>query len=323
VTLVVIAAVAGGAFFSKYLPIIGNGTTYSAEFTDSAGLVAGNDVQVAGVKVGEVRDVTLDGNRVLVKFTVGDTKLGNSTRASIQIKTLLGEKDLAVQPEGPGSLNPDQPIPASRTAQPYDIPTALNQLGRTAQQINTQQLAQSFQALSSTLSGTPQQVGPVLNGLSKVSESLTQRDAQLTQLLHNTANVSQIVSNRDAQVQALVSDGNLLFQELQERQSAISALLQGTQQLSAQLHGLVTDNQQQLQPALNQLNQVTTMLQRNQTNLNKTLAAMAPYIRGFNNTIGNGRWFDGYMCGLLPPVLNAGPIQGNQQSCEVPNPGGH
>lgn len=320
VALVLIMLISALAFFSKDLPIIGSGTTYSALFTESAGLDAGNEVRVAGIKVGEVKDVSLDGNRVVAKFTVDGVSLGNQTRASIQIKTMLGEKYLELDPAGTGDLDPDKPIPVQRTTSPYDIPDALNELTATTGQLDTKQLAQSFHTIADTIRGAPQQTGQALDGLSKLSASLADRDAQLSNLLHNTADVSKIVADRNAQVSRLVSDGNLLMQELQQRRDAISGLLTGTQQLSAQLHGLVIDNQQQLRPALDKLNAVTTMLQRNQDNLNRTLAAMAPYVRAFNNTVGNGRWFDGYLCGLMPPTMNSGPVQSNPRGCDVPVP---
>lgn len=318
VTVLLITGVATAAFFSKSLPVIGSGTTHSAAFSESAGLVQGNEVQIAGVKVGEVRDVSLDGNQVLAEFTVDSPRLGDRTRASIEIKTLLGEKFLELQPAGSGELDPDQPIPVSRTTAPFDIPEAINQLTDTTGKVDAEQLAQSFRAISETFRGAPEHMGQALDGLSKLSESVASRDAELADLLHNSAGVSKIVADRNGQVGQLMSDANLLMAELQARRDAISGLLVGTQRVSDQLHGLVKDNEQQLRPALEQLNAVTEMLQRNQDNLSRTVEQMAPYVRGFNNTVGNGRWFDGYLCGLTPPQVNAGPIQVNPKGCEVP-----
>ncbi|MEV5537848.1 MCE family protein [Saccharopolyspora shandongensis] len=318
VAVVLITCATLGAFFAKDLPVIGGGTTYEAYFAESAGLAAGNDVQIAGVKSGEVTDVSLAGNRVLVAFRVDDAQLGDRSRASIEIKTLLGEKYLALQPEGDAELA--EPIPVERTAAPFDIPDALDQLTRTAEQVDTQQLAQSFRVLSDTFRGAPQHMGQAIDGLSQLSQTIASRDQQLADLLRNTSGVSKIVADRNGQVQRLISDGNLLLTELQSRKEAISALLAGTQRLSDELRGVVADNQQQLRPTLEQLNQLTEMLQRNQDNLGRVVAAMAPYVRGFNNTVGNGRWFDGYLCGLFPPAINSGPLQTNTTSCEIPVP---
>ena len=57
---------------------------------------------------------------------------------------------------------------------------------------------------------------------------------------------------------------------------------------------------------LESLDQLTGMLERNQEALGQGIKNMAPFIRLFNNAVGNGRWFDNYICGLVPPsgVLN-------------------
>src|SRR5262249_20196671 len=122
--LAIVAVVALLAFFSGSLPVIGGGTTYTADFTEAAGLRSGNEVRVAGVKVGSVTGVSLDGTHVKVTFKVKNAWVGNASTAAIKIKTLLGEKYLAVDPLGTAAQNPGQAIPASRTTSPYDVTQA-------------------------------------------------------------------------------------------------------------------------------------------------------------------------------------------------------
>jgi phospholipid/cholesterol/gamma-HCH transport system substrate-binding protein len=74
---------------------------------------------------------------------------------------------------------------------------------------------------------------------------------------------------------------------------------------------LINDNQQQLTPVLNSLNQFTTMLSNNQTSLANGIQLLAPFVRLFSNATGNGRWFDNYICGLLPPSVSII----NEQGC--------
>ncbi|HEX5119601.1 MAG TPA: MCE family protein [Pseudonocardiaceae bacterium] len=311
VSITVLVLVLVAAFYSDNLPIIGGGTTYSADFTEDAGLQTGDDVRVAGVKVGKVQSIGLDGDHVKVTFQVKNAWVGDQSTADIKIKTLLGAKYLAVDPQGTKALNPDTTIPASRTTSPYDVLDAFSGLSQTIQQLNTGQLAQSFDVLSQTFSNTPANVRSALDGLSALSRTISSRDAQLAQLLSNTGQVSQVLADRDAQVQKLLSDGTLLLTMLDQREQAISTLLSGTRALSTQLTGLVNDNQHQLNPVLTQLNQFTTLLQHNQTSLASGIQLLAPFARLFANTVGNGRWFDNYICGLLPPSI--GPI--NQQGC--------
>ncbi|MFC4001584.1 MCE family protein [Prauserella oleivorans] len=311
IVLMVLGTVA--ALNTEDLPIVGSGTTYAAEFSEAAGLQDDDEVRIAGVKVGKVTDVELAGDRVRVSFKVKDAWLGDRTTATIKIKTLLGQKYVALDPLGDAPLNPGDTIARERTMAPYDVLDAFRDLSQTVDEIDTEQLAQSFEVLSQTFAGTPDDVRGALSGLSRLSDTIASRDRQLADLLANTRQVSQTLADRDAELVKLMEDGNLLLEELQAREQAISTLLQGSQTLATELQGLVDDNNAQLGPVLTQLDQLTNMLQRNQDSLAEGIRRFAPFVRVFNNTIGNGRWFDNYICGLLLPSI--GPL--NEEGCHA------
>jgi len=298
--LVLAAALALLAFNADNLPIIGGGTTYTADFTEAAGLRTGNEVRVAGVKVGTVARVALHGGVVRVDFRVKDTWVGDTSTVAIRIKTLLGDKVLALDPLGGAPQNPRTTIPVSRTTSPFDVTEAFGQLSDTVSQIDTDALARSFDTMAQTFRNTPDSVKGALRGLSDLSRTISTRDTQLAQLLTATKQITGRLADDNAQFQALLADGNLLLAEVQRRRDAIGALLTGTQQLAVQISGLVADNTATLGPTLAALDRVTDVLQRNQDNLTRALALAGPYYRMVGNTIGNGRWFDTYLCGLVP-----------------------
>ncbi|WP_020668448.1 MCE family protein [Amycolatopsis nigrescens] len=299
------------ALNSENLPVIGAGTTYTADFSEAAGLKDDDEVRVAGIKVGKVTDVELAGDKVRVSFKVKDAWLGDKTSAAIKIKTLLGQKYLSLDPMGQATLSPDTGIPRERTTAPYDVIEAFQGLSNTVDEIDTTQLAKSFDTLSETFANTPEDLRGALSGLSKLSDTISKRDTQLSSLLANTKQVSQTLVDRDAEVTKLLQDGNKLLAEVTARKEAITALLDGARTLSTELQGLVDDNDKQLDPVLAQLDQLTGMLQRNQDALGEGIKKFAPFVRVFNNTIGNGRWFDNYICGLLLPSV--GPL--NEEGC--------
>ena len=309
IALIVLGIVA--ALNSDNLPIVGGGTTYTADFSEAAGLQVKNDVRIAGVKVGNVSDIALDGDKVKVSFKVKNAWLGDKTSAAIKIKTLLGQKYLALDPQGQQTLDPSAGIPLERTMAPYDVITAFQDLTTTVNNIDTTQLAKSFDVISQTFANTPNDVKGALSGLAKLSDTIASRDSQLSNLLANTRVVSQTLVDRDAEVQKLLTDGNKLLDEVGRREQAITALLNGSKQLATQLQGLVDDNNKQLGPGLTNLDQLTSMLQRNQDSLAQGIAKYAPFIRVFANTVGNGRWFDNYICGFVLPSV--GPV--NQEGC--------
>ena len=85
---------------------------YQALFSEAGGLDVGNDVTVSGIKVGSVSSVKLDNGDALVGFTIdGKYALGSDTTAHIRTGTLLGERVLALESAGSGTLDPQQRHP--------------------------------------------------------------------------------------------------------------------------------------------------------------------------------------------------------------------
>lgn len=289
-----------GTFFFEELPGVG-GRTYSADFREAAGIKRGDEVRVAGVKVGEVTGVALDRDHVRISFRTKGVWLGDQTVASIRIKTLLGQKNLVLDPLGTKDLDPATPIPVQRTVTPYDVNDAFADLAKTVGSIDSSALAVSFRTISQAVSGTsPETVRSTLDGLAALSRTISSRDQDLKRLLDNTGAFSKTIADRNAQIESLIKDGGVLLTELGRRRDAINQLLTGIRDLGSQLAGLVADNQAQLGPALEQLDRVTAVLQRNQDSLNRSLALAGPFYRLTGNIVANGHWVDTYVCGLLP-----------------------
>ncbi|ALG11082.1 MCE family protein [Kibdelosporangium phytohabitans] len=302
VSIAVLSLIGLTAFYSDDLPIIGGGRTYTAQFTEAAGLISGTEVRAAGVKIGTVKEVDLEGDHIKVRFRVKDAWIGDKSTVAIRIKTLLGSKYLSVDPQGDAEQDPGQPIPIGRTASPYDINQVFDQLATTVTEIDTNKLAESLGVLADTFQDSPKEIRSALEGLSALSKTISTRDQELAKLFANTHEISKVFADRDAQVEKLLKDGELLLGEIRKRRDSISSLLAGTRELAAQLSGLVADNTATLRPALQQLDRVNSILQRNQDNLNRSLQMAGPYYRLLGNAGGNGRWLDMYVCGLVAPV---------------------
>ncbi|MDT4900681.1 MAG: phospholipid/cholesterol/gamma-HCH transport system substrate-binding protein [Pseudonocardiales bacterium] len=296
--LVFIVALLFAAFNASKLPLIGGGTEYTAIFSESANLKEGDDVRIAGVKVGDVSTVSVNNNKVRVTFTVKNGFVGDRSTVDIKLRTLLGAKYLAIDSIGSKSQNASSVITQDRTTSPFDVYPAFTALTNTVDNINTAQLQKALGVLADDFRGTPSTVGPVVQGLSRLSTTIASRDLELRTLLSRANQVTGVLAARDADLQKLLSDGNLLLDELNQRRDTIHSLLINTQVLSAQLSGLVDDNQKTLGPLLNNLDTLLTLLKNNEDSLNRGLALLGPFYRVFNNVIGNGRWFDNYIYNL-------------------------
>lgn len=308
--LVFLVVLLVAAFNASKLPLIGGGTVYSADFTESANLKSGDDVRIAGIKVGTVQGVSIDTSKNIVKatFTVKNGFVGDQSRVNIKLKTLLGAKYLDIESIGRQQQNHSQTIPVSRTTTPFDIYPAFTSLANTIQSLDTDSLSKSFQTLASAFQDTPKDVRPVVTGLARLSTTIASRDQALQDLLSRANTVTGTLAARDQDLTRLISDGNLLLQELNARRDAIHSLLVNTQILATQLRGLVADNEKTIGPLLNSLDKILTLLQNNQESLDRGLSLLGPFYRVFNNVIGNGRWFDNYIqnlsvCGIFSILL--------------------
>ncbi|MGH8792587.1 MAG: MCE family protein [Stackebrandtia sp.] len=306
VTLVIAIVAVLGAFQLENLTLLAGGNSYSAQLGNASGLTPGTEVRVAGVKVGKITAVDLAGlgtkkPHVSVDFRIdGEVDLGDQTSASVRLKTVLGQRFLALEPAGDGSLK-DDTIPLSRTATPLDVVDAVDQLAETVGEIDSEQLGTALGVLTETFADTPEHVGDSLEGLADLSDAVASRDEELGELLESANTVTDVLAERDDEFTKLVSDGNKLLEEVQDRADAISDLLTSTTSLSEQLQGLVDDQDDQLAPALEELSDVVALLEKNQENLEDTLTNAGPFIQAFTNVLSNGRWFDSYIDGLLQP----------------------
>ncbi|KRE61386.1 ABC transporter substrate-binding protein [Nostocoides sp. Soil756] len=305
--LAVIAVLMVLAFNASRLPFIGGGAAYSAAFTEAGGLRDGDDVRIAGVKVGDVTGVDLEGSHVRVDFRItGDVSFGPQTAASVRIKTLLGAKYVALEPRGTGQLKEGSQIPLERTVSSYDVISAFSDLTKTTERIDTDQLARSLDVLATEFKDTPANVRTALDGLSRLSRTVASRDEKLRELLRSANTVTGTVAEQNAAIDRLIQDADLLLVELEKRREAIHTLFTNTSALAQQITGLVRDNRAALGPALAQLKGVLATLQKHEADLQATIEAMAPFTRVFANTLGTGRWFDTYIQNLAVPAGSVG-----------------
>ena len=193
ISLALIAASLVVAFRAGDLPVIGGGDTYYAAFSESGGLKTNDEVRIAGVRVGKVDSVTLDGDHVKVAFKVDAAEeFGPTTNAAIKVKTLLGAMYLSLEPAGAGQIEGegDDPDRADRLA--------VRRRGglrgprpSTTEQIDTDQLAASLTTLADLTRNTPEEFRAALDGVTRLSANVAARDGEINTLLVNLEKVSR------------------------------------------------------------------------------------------------------------------------------------
>lgn len=293
ISLAVIVALMVLAFKAGDLPVIGGGDTYYAEFSEAGGLKLNDEVRIAGVRVGKVDGIELDGDKVKVSFKVDtDSRFGNETGAEIRVKTILGAMYVALTPSGEGQLQEESTIPVARTASPFDVVEVFEGLAERSEKIDVGQLAGALDTMAALTRNTPQEFQSALQGMSALSRNVAEKDAELAELLQNLRKVSAVLGARKDDIVTLMRDSDVLFRALVARRQAVSNLLDATSQLSRELTLLVRQSRADLNPALQELEGVVNLLNDNQENLDESLRLMAPFYRVFANTLGTGPWFD-------------------------------
>jgi phospholipid/cholesterol/gamma-HCH transport system substrate-binding protein len=302
ISIAVIVVMILAAFRADDLPLIGGGDTYYATFEEAGGLKANDPVRIAGVRAGKVDSIELEDGAVKVGFKIEtDTEMGDLTQAQIKVQTILGQMYLAVVPAGDGELEAGGTIPVERTQSPYNVVDAFTGLAETSQGIDTDQLTEALTTLSDLTRNTPEEFRAALDGLSSLSEVVVARDEQINSLLKNTQRVSRVLDERDEDIVGLMEDADVLFRALVSRRQAVHRLLTSATTLSEELTTLVRQSEKDLKPALNHLENVLDVLNKNEDNLDESLRVMAPFARAFASVLGTGPWWDTYIYNL-PPV---------------------
>ncbi|MGV0848860.1 MCE family protein [Mycolicibacterium phlei] len=299
VGIAVTAGVATAALQYDKLPFLLRDTGYAAYFTEAGGILPGAPVQVSGYQVGEVSDVRLDGQRVLVSFRVSeDILLGERTEASIETDSLLGAKVMQITPLGEGEL--DGPIPAERTRPPYQLPDALGDLTTAVSGIDTGQLSDSLAVLAESFADTPPALRMAVQGVTRFTETLNNRDAELRNLLSNANKATTVLADRTDQVVDLIGYTNSLLDQLRSQSRALDQISGNISAVAQQITGLIGEQRHALKPALEKLNGVLAIVENRKDRVKQAVKGLNDYVMSLGESVSSGPFFKAYLANLLP-----------------------
>jgi len=291
-TGVMVGLVAAVVFLPR-VSFISSKRGYSANFAQAAGLTSGDDVRVAGIPIGTVTSVKLNGDVIKVGFQVPkSTHLGSQTTASIEVATLLGTKFLQLIPAGPGSLSTSAPIPLRRTQVPLDLADVTNSLSATVNGLDIPQIRAALKTVSDTFSHTPSATRQALNGLSGIAQVITSRQSQFQHLLVASRQVTATLAAQRGSLDALFADADNVLKTVRERRAIIQHLLVDSATLGSELTRLVNHNSATLGPLLTRLHVVTRLLRKDDQVLGRSIDLLAPASRGLVNATGDGPYID-------------------------------
>lgn len=266
--------------------------TWYAELVQAGGLRPGNEVRVAGVRVGEVKSLKVVRAVVRVEFRLGKSvRLGPDTRGEVKVATLLGNHYLELRPGRAGELA-NRTIPLANTTVPFAIQDIVEAGGTALEKLDGAKLREALRVLSDNFRDTPKLTGEAFEAIARLSDVVVARRADLDTLIRQTNLVTgNLDANRDVIID-LMRQASLILEVVTRRRDAIAALLVDARALATQLSGLVRDNKAVIGPLLANLNIVLGTLRENSKALNQIAILLGPAARYFANATGNGPYFD-------------------------------
>ena len=273
--------------------------SYFGQFTDSGQLNKGDKVRIAGVDVGDVEAIDIEGDHVVMKFSTGSNTIGTESRLAIKTDTILGKKVLEIEPRGAQTLRPGGTLPLGQSTTPYQIYDAFFDVTKAAAGWNIDTVKESLNVLSQTIDQTAPHLNAALDGVAKFSDTVGKRDEQITHLLEQANKIASILGDRSQQIDRLFVNSNSLLAAFNERGRAISALLSNVATFSAQVQNLVNDNPN-LNHVLEQLRTVSDLLDARKDDLASTVKNFGKSVAGLNETVSSGPYFKVQLSNLLP-----------------------
>jgi phospholipid/cholesterol/gamma-HCH transport system substrate-binding protein len=272
---------------------------YYGQFTDSGGLSTGDKVRIAGMDVGKVENLKIDGDHILVKFTTGTQTIGTESRLAIKTDTILGKKVLEIEARGSQPLRPGASLPIGQSTTPYQIYDAFFDVTKAASGWDIDTVKQSLHVLSETVDQTYPHLSPALEGVAKFSDTIGKRDEEIKHLLAQANQVAGILGDRSDQIDRLLVNAKTLIAAFNERGRAIDALLSNVAAFSQQVKGFINDNPN-LNHVLEQLRTVSDILEARKQDIATGLTEVGKFLPSLNESIASGPFFKVILQNLIP-----------------------
>ena len=278
----------------------GSSREYKAEFTDATGVNKGDDIRVAGVRVGTVGDVEIiDRTRALITFSVDEgTAVNGGTNAAIRYRNLVGQRYISLTQEvgDTARLPAGSTIPVSRTKPALDLTVLFNGFKPLFQALSPEdvnqlsyELIQVFQGEGGTLEG-------LLAHTASVTSTLADRDEVIGELIDNLSLVLDHVADRDKQLTRLIRSFRTLVGGLKKDRNAILGSLEEVSALSVETASLVDGIREPFVKDIKELRAVAGSIDKNKAELDRALQVLPIKLNKIGRTAIYGSFFNFYLC---------------------------
>lgn len=287
----------------------------SADLRDAAGLQVGNEVRVAGVKVGRVTKVSLTPDSARIGMEIEkDIRLPEETRLEVKLKTILGQKFVDLQfPKGyvaaasggndpsgatAGYLADGAVIPRSQTKIPFEIYQAANEGTQLLSGIDKKALRRLLVVLSGTADRSKEELAHALGSLNAAATVLSPKSADISALLRNSKKVTASLAGSDTDIKGILDRASNVLGTLADRRQTITSLLAATNDLTLNLGLLIKDARGSIHLGTADLNSILITVQSESKSIDTALAEFGVAQEMFARPVSFGRFIEGHACAI-------------------------
>jgi phospholipid/cholesterol/gamma-HCH transport system substrate-binding protein len=299
------------------------GTTYRARFTDVTGLLKGDDVRIAGVKVGQVRSIKVVDNTIAeVRFSVdGTVPLATSVRAKIRYRNLVGQRYVALS-EGPGggqSLPAGGLIPLGQTTPALDLTALFNGFRPLFTALTPNDVNKLAYEIIRVLQGEGGTIADLLQHTASLTNTLADRDTVIGRVITNLNQVLSTLDERDGNLDQTISQLQQFVSGLAADRTAIGDALVNIGALTPATGSLIADARPSLANDISSLGTLAGNLNDNSAALEQALNQLPGRYRALTGVASNGSWFNFFLCDFDGRVGLAGQELADPASFNSPN----
>jgi phospholipid/cholesterol/gamma-HCH transport system substrate-binding protein len=277
-------------------------TKYRAVFTDVVGLNTGDDIRIAGVRVGQVDKIALYQDKLaMVTFSVdSDQVVDTSTRATMRYRNLVGNRYIALT-EGVGGgtrMKKNGIIDKERTAPALDLSVLFNGFKPLFTALTPADVNQFAFEVIKVLQGEGGTIESLLARTASLTSTLADSDQVIGDLITNLTSTLQIVSQRQQNFSQLLVNLQQFITGLSKDINPILGSLGSINSLNNKTAGLLQQTRVPLKADLDRLRTTATTLDDTQAIWVKTLQNMPDKLNTMTRTASYGSWFNFFMCGF-------------------------
>lgn len=280
---------------------VGDTTAYRARFADATGLVVGDSVRIAGVKVGQVESIEVADRRVAeVGFAVRKGReLPASVTASIKYLNMVGQRyidlDRGVGPVGK-TFTAGSTIPLSRTTPALDLTELFNGFQPLFEGLSPPDVNQLAGSIVQVLQGEGGTVDSILSHVGSLTSTVAAKDKVIGEVIKNLNTVLKTVNDREAGFNDLVVTLQKLVTGFAGDRKPLGEAVTAMGALTTVTAGLLEDGREPLKKDIKQLGRLTGQLAHNTPQIESFLQKTPAKMAAISRLTSYGSWLNLYLC---------------------------